>query len=284
MKRLQFKTIGICLLFLCLISPNISTLNAQDATVVKEAPIVVFSYMKSKNNDYAKMEKEIWKPYMDQEIKNGRMLYWAVYNVAFPGGKNTEYDFVTINVYENIEQLENSLDGLGKRMKKIHPNLDLEKLNKRTEKSRDLVWNEAFRLLASAEPKIGVASKIIVANRMQSKPDKYNEYIRMELKTFQPAHKISVKHGYRKNWHFLSRSMPYGSEYEYDFMTFDTYDSMTQMAQATPANIWQDAHPDKDIEAMWAELNPEKLRTLMRGEVWKNLMYANGLDKKMTEK
>lgn len=284
MKTLHCKAMIFCLFLLGLISPNLSTLHAQDKKAEKEDPIVVFSYMKSKNSDYAKMEKEIWKPYMNQEIKNGRMVFWAVYDVAFPGGKNTEYDFVTINVYENIEQLENSWVGFESRMKKIHPKLDLNKLEKRTEDSRDLVWNEAFRLLASADNNIVEASKIIVANRMQTKPDKYNEYIRMELKTFQPAHKISVKQGYRKNWHFLSRAMPYGSEYEYDFMTFDAYDSMTQMAKATPANVWQDAHPDKDIEAMWAELNPEKLRTLMRGEVWKNIMYANGLDKKMVEK
>lgn len=284
MKTLHFKAIGICLLLLVIIAPNISSLHAQDAIAEKEDPIVVFSYMKSKTGDYAKMEKEIWKPYMNQEIKNGRMLYWAVYSVNFPSGKNTEYDFVTINVYENIEQLENSWVGFEKRMKKIHPDLNLEKLDKRTEDSRDLVWNEAFRLLSSANSKIGEAAKVIVANRMQSKPDKYNEYIRMELKTYQPAHKISVKQGYRQNWHFLSRSMPYGTEYQYDFMTFDTYESMTQMAKATPANVWQDAHPDKDIEAMWAELNPEKLRTLMRGEVWLNVTYANGQDRKMTKK
>ena len=283
MKTLHFKALGICLL-LGLIAPNISPLQAQDATAEKEDPIVVFSYMKSKNGDYAHMEREVWKPYMNQEIKNGRMLYWAVYSVNFPSGKNTEYDFVTINVYANIKQLEYAWDGYEKQMKKIHPNLNLDKLDKRTEDSRELVWNEAFRLLASANSKIGDAAKVIVANRMQSKPDKYNEYMRMELKTFQPAHKISVKQGYRQNWHFLSRAMPYGTEYQYDFMTFDTYESMTQMAKATPANVWQDAHPDKDIEAMWAELNPEKLRTLMRGEVWVNITYANGQDKKMTEK
>ncbi len=284
MKTLHFRAIGICLLLLGLIVPNISPLYAQDESAEKEDPIVVFSYMKSKNNDYAKMEKEIWEPYMNKEIKNGRMLYWAVYDVVFPGGKNTEYDFVTINIFANIEQLENAWDGYEDRMKKIHPTLDLVKLGKRTEDSRDLVWSESFRLLTSADSNIGEAAQIIVANRMQSKPDKYNEYMRMELNVFQPAHKISVKQGYRKNWHFLSRAMPYGSEYGYDFMTFDTYKNMTQMAQATPANIWQDAHPDKDIEAMWAELNPEKLRTLKRGEVWKNLMYANGKDKKMAEK
>jgi len=284
MTKLHFKAIGICLFLLGLISPSLSTLHAQDEKIEKEDPIVVFSYMKSKNSDYAKTEKEIWKPYMDQEIKNKRMVFWALYSVAFPSGKNTEYDFVTINVYANIEQLENSWVGYEARMKNIHPSLDFTKLGKRTEDSRDLVWNEAFRLLTSADSKIGEAATVIVANRMQSKPNKYNEYIRMELKTFQPAHKISVKQGYRKNWHFLSRAMPYGSEYEYDFMTFDSYDSMAQMAKATPANVWQDAHPDKDIEAMWAELNPEKLRTLMRGEVWKNVIYANGTDKRMAKK
>jgi hypothetical protein len=284
MKTLHFKALGFCLFLLGLIFPNFSPLNAQDEKIEKEDPIVVFSYMKSKNGDYEKMEKEIWKPYMNQEIKNGRMLFWAVYDVAFPSGKNTEYDFVTINVYASIEQLENSWIGYEKRIKKVHPGLDLTKLEKRTEDSRDLVWNEAFRLLASADSKIGEAAKVIVANRMQSKPDKYNEYIRMELKTFAPAHKISVKQGYRKNWHFLSRAMPYGSEYDYDFMTFDSYDSMSQMGKATPANVWQDAHPDKDIEAIWAELNPEKLRILMRGEVWINIIYANDIDKKVAEK
>lgn len=284
MKILHFKAVGICLFLLGLISPNFSTLQVQGEKAEKENPIVVFSYMKSKNGDYAKMEKEIWEPFMNQEIKNGKKVFWAIYDVAYPSGKNTEYDFVAINVYANMEQLENSSIGFEERIKKVHPNLDLAKLIKRTEDSRDLVWSEAFRLLTSADSNIGEAAKVIVANRMQSKPDKYNEYMRMELKTFQPAHKISVKQGYRKNWHFLSRAMPYGSEYEYDFMTFDSYDSMTQMAKATPANVWQDAHPDKDIEAMWAELNPEKLRTLMRGEVWKNIIYANGTNKKMAEK
>ena len=119
MKILHFKALGICLL-LGLIAPNISPLQAQDATAEKEDPIVVFSYMKSKNGDYAHMEREIWKPYMNQEIKDGRMLYWAVYSVNFPSGKNTEYDFVTINVYANIGQLEKAWEGYEKRMKKIH--------------------------------------------------------------------------------------------------------------------------------------------------------------------
>lgn len=272
MKTLHFKKLLFSLFFIGLCSPYFSSLQAQFDTE-DDMPIVVFSYMKSKNADYMKMEKEIWQPYMKQAIKEGDLDWWGIYQVQFPSGKNTEYDFVAVNVFPNIGKMETTLKDMHKKMKIVHSEKDIEKLMKRTEASRDLVWQEAFTAIGKAIEGDGTPAMYSVVNRMQSLPGKYNDYIRMEVEVFQPAHTLSAKKGYRKNWHFLSRTMPYGDEYGYDFLTIDTYNSLKQMSEATPAHIWRDSHPDKDIEAMWEELNPNKLRKLKRGEVWKNVLY-----------
>ena len=272
MKKLQLKTILACLLFLGLIAPNFSTLQAQDT---QDAPnsIAVFNYMKSKNKDYQKVEKEIWQPYMKQAIKDGKMEWWAIYSVEFPFGTHTQYDYVAVQVFANMEQLENAWDDLPERMKKVHPKMTMAEIEKRTEEARDMVWGESFNRLAYAVLGDGTPAKFAVVNKMQSNPGKYNQYIEMELNIFKSAHQMAVKNKLRQNWHFLSRALPYGTFYGYDFMTIDSYKSLTQLTKETPANVWQEAHPDKDIEEMWKELNPEKMRAVVRGEVWKNIMY-----------
>ena len=277
MKTFNLKALFLCLLLIAFLSPKFSILHAQDSEEAKKAPeplVIVYSYMKTKNADYEKVEKEIWQPFFQKQIDNDKQIFWGIYAVEFPFGKEREYDYVAINVYANMEQMDNAFKGFEKKMKKVHPNMDMKKMNKRTENSRDLVWGEVFEGVGGAVPITGKVPNILMVNRMQSKPGKYDAYVDMEMNVFRPAHKVAVEKGYRANWHFMRRILPYGSDYGYNFITIDAYESMTQMGKNVPESVWETAHPGKKFSELMNGNSPMDLRDLTRGEVWSKVAHA----------
>lgn len=84
-----------------------------------------FDYKKTeygKGNQYVENEHKYYKPVWQETVNQGVMRTWAVSAVRFPGGTNKEYNFVTVQLFDKFEQLENpSVPGV---WAKVHPNLN----------------------------------------------------------------------------------------------------------------------------------------------------------------
>jgi hypothetical protein len=235
---------------------------------------VQFDYMKSKTNNYALIEHDIWKPIHEHRITNRDLMFWGLYEVTFPSGSEREYDYVTINLYSSIEALENGMGDLEDWVRLAHPGTELIEIEKNTLSARDLVWSETFEVLSQAFPPKPVPGKYVMANRMKVTPGRELAYEKMEKEIYLPAHKIAADNGLRTNWHLLKRFAPRGTEYGYNYMTLDVYEHLSQMVNALPEEVWHSAHPGRDLNRFFAEIDVNNMRELTRGEVWKIIYSA----------
>ena len=67
--------------------------------------IYVFDFMKVEpggEDRYVQAETRWWKPVHAERIKNGSMRSWSLYRVRYPDGAAREYDFLTVNVFDDF--------------------------------------------------------------------------------------------------------------------------------------------------------------------------------------
>ena len=99
-----------------------------------------------KDEDYLKLEHDIWKPMHQERIKRGFMRSWALYEVRYPIGSERECDYHTVNVYNSLADIDRPLADI---VAKVHPNRPIAELGRQTVNSRDLrrgeLWYEVDR-------------------------------------------------------------------------------------------------------------------------------------------
>ena len=75
---------------------------------MSDADYAVINYFKMPANvmrdDHLKVERKFWKPYHQQNIKEGKMKGWVLLNRELPMGSDYEYDIVTVDVYKDLHQ------------------------------------------------------------------------------------------------------------------------------------------------------------------------------------
>jgi len=114
---------------------------------------VMVNYMKvdpGREDAYVRIEREIWKPFHQQRVKDGKMRSWSLYEVRFPGGDNREYGYLTVEVYNNIQDAEGSYDdkdAMASLLKKTHPDKAVDQYIVQTINSRRLVRSEVLKLV-----------------------------------------------------------------------------------------------------------------------------------------
>jgi hypothetical protein len=78
------------------------------------------------------------------------MRSWSLYEVRFPGGDNREYGYLTVEVYNNIQDAEGSYDdkdAMASLLKKTHPDKAVDQYIVQTINSRRLVRSEVLKLV-----------------------------------------------------------------------------------------------------------------------------------------
>lgn len=117
-------------------------------------PLVVdVGFMKvepGKGPDYLRFERELWKPVHQERIRTGRLKSWSLYQVGYPHGTEREYGFVTVNVYNSINDLERSIE-IEDVFAKVHPNVRMSEISAQTQNARRLVRGEMWRRLEHIE-------------------------------------------------------------------------------------------------------------------------------------
>ena len=113
--------------------------------------IYVIDYMKAAPGaaqDYVDAELDWWKPVHVERIRRGTMRAWALYRVRYPDGVAREYDFVTVNVFDNFADSE--LDPVP-LLAEVHSDKDADEIQARTAAARQLVRGELWYRIDHAE-------------------------------------------------------------------------------------------------------------------------------------
>ena len=101
-----------------------------------------------KNAEYLQLERDIWKPMHQERIKQGRLRSWTVYAVRYPVGTQRECDYRVVNTYNSLVDIDRPLADI---VAKVHPNIPMAELGRRTLSARDLVRGELWYQIDQAQ-------------------------------------------------------------------------------------------------------------------------------------
>jgi hypothetical protein len=94
-----------------------------------------------KDEEYLKLEHDVWRPVHQERIRSGRMRSWTLYEVRYPAGSQRECDYRTVNTYGSIADIDRPINDV---FAKVLPNTPLAELGRRTVSARDLRQGELW--------------------------------------------------------------------------------------------------------------------------------------------
>lgn len=109
--------------------------------------IVLVSSMKvqpNKIDKYLELEQKVWRPLHQARIKAGNGRSWSLYGVRFPSGTSTSRDFLTINVFDSMQEFDKYGESLVKVLPQVYPNKSAEQLISEALATRDIVLEELW--------------------------------------------------------------------------------------------------------------------------------------------
>ena len=110
----------------------------------KKGKIAVFNYIANGvgkgRGDHVKMEKEVWMPFHNQRVKDGKMTAWWLMSLQAPFGSSMPYNSVAVDLFPDMKSYLNNWSD--DDFKKAHPTKDFNDLMKQTRENSNLVKGE----------------------------------------------------------------------------------------------------------------------------------------------
>ena len=205
--------------------------------------VAVVEFMKVPENGdgaYTKMESDIWKPMHQKLVNDGKLLWWGLYAIPFPGGTGSEYQYATVRIFKDLAQSGSEWDFM-KVFKAVHPKMDINVATKRTIDSRDLVkavrmsqWGQFFN-----EGSTG--NKVLTVVYINVKDGKADDYVNVEKSMWEPMHRMEMAKGKREGWQGWALDMPWGAKNHYNRVSVDFYKDWAQYSKVLPGSDYMNA-------------------------------------------
>ena len=225
----------------------------------------------SSETDYVELEK-LHRRLHQRRVDGGVMEAWFMNRVKSRGSSQ----FVTARLYDSLSQYEEPL-----------PHGEWREAF--TDEERQIVWNtgKVRRMLSSdllrirstalakrkpteTQTQLNEDSQpFVFVDYFRSAPGKRRDYIRMETDLFQKIHQARIDAGDMVGWYFLSREFPSGDEADWDFMTINVYPSREAARKPHGDGFLKSVLTDEERDGF---PDVDSLRSLVRGEVWENLL------------
>ena len=257
-------------LLLCFL---MSTLFTPTAYGQDQPPtFLIIDNMKVKpgmTSQYLDAETKVWKKIHQERKKAGNITDWALYEVRYPSGTSTAYDYVTVTTVSGWDGIEKFYQGWNDVFAKLSK--EEQAIANKTEQMRDLTMHQVIRQVDVAFKQDPATNppKYLVVNYMSVPDGHWQDYYEMETKLAKPMHMEAMKgEGGRSGWGLYSPVFPYGEEQPYDAYTVDFYNTWKDMntGGGNFQETMEKVHPGMSQVYFTRKIN--ETRDLMKGELW----------------
>lgn len=182
--------------------------------------------VEGKGPDYAKLE-EAWQAVHEDRVRKGQIESWSLYLVRLPPlSTSREYDAVTMMVFPSFAKIREAYDEQQvAKIGKFPPANDIRKL------VRSEIWS-VYRSVGDL-----LASKYATVLFHKARPGQLSDYLRAQTEHYVPINEELVKSGVRKSWHSLGVWYPSGTGNNYDWVTWDGFETFDAPAGNTAVGI-----------------------------------------------
>jgi hypothetical protein len=224
-NRLVQLFIIVSFLFSILLSSQ--SLSAQKGTYY------VVQYIKvppTIENEYLKLETEVWKKMHQARIAKGVLDGWHLYRVISPNGSSTEYNYITILIYNSTLKLAQHFEEYGVDYTKVLNSEEIA-LALKTPELRNVVYEEVWQNTDLLKPDNTDHNFRFQKFNAMKTHDNDDEYVSIEQKYWKPVHQERIKMGSMHNWGLYHMIIPGGTTRDYTWATVDYYDRFIDIMQ-----------------------------------------------------
>lgn len=118
--------------------------DAPNAPPSKYMEVDLMHPAAGKTADYIKMEKETFLPLHKERVNMGILKGWGLYEKIMPVDTRMEYEYVTVNFYDDLNKLS---DGYAESVKKVFPQKDINTMFSETMATRTMVQSSIWKLM-----------------------------------------------------------------------------------------------------------------------------------------
>lgn len=252
----------------------------------EDAPPPVFAqidYMKvppGQVGEYLSIEREIWKPLHQERASDGAILGWYLYGVRYPMGTSHDYQYVTVTLYDNLDDVENPQ--FGTYMERAHPNMDVSVAFERTTDARDLVRSELWFQHDEVAPETPPSepAPFIEVDYMKVPPGSGSDYVSLEQDIFKPVHQARVDAETIVSWSLWQMMLPGGTSQRHNYGTVNAFQSISDIPGSYPEGVWEEVHPDRSLDEIFQQMTDT--RDLVQMELWELVDYVPGSEGQTT--
>ncbi len=265
MKFLIKSSTLILMVFLstCLFGQNTIVKNPEGTRYY------AMDYMKVKpgmHSDYLALEKA-WKKIHQHNIKEGKLVNWAIESVLYPNGANADYNYVTRMTFDSKKQLSAYVEKfpMPENVSSILTPEEMKLFN-RTSEIRTFVKSEVWSAIDRVLTENMEEGKIVAFNYFDFPEGKRRaDHTKIETDIWKPIHTARIKEGKMKGWVLLGMVFPFGASMPYHDATVDIYKSMEDYMKDSPMPYFEKIHPGKDVNKLLKETSDAS--TMVKGEV-----------------
>jgi hypothetical protein len=234
---------------------------------------VTVDYMKvapGQDDAYLQLEQKLWKPIHEARVKAGDAVGWYMYQVLSPSGSEAHHNYVTVAVYNSFEAMESPFPAA--LFAKVHPGLNMADFGKKTLGARDLVRSETWQSLARMpETPLAKPAPFMSVEYMRVPAGGGAAYTEVE-QMWKKVHDLRIKDGTLASWSLLSRVLPAGSDYPYNYVTANGYARFKDLNGFDLEGLFKKAGLGMSLNEFGDRT--QKARDLVRGEVWVLVDYV----------
>jgi hypothetical protein len=202
-------------------------------------------------------------PIQQARKQNEKISDWYVYRVAYPGSRNSYYNFVVITISDQISGFEDMDLQLNDQVASRERLRLLSEYRVHFTPNHSELWRIRNSIMQNEEAK---PSRYIVMNYMNVGQGYEFEYQMMEDEVARPLHEMRMKRDMMRGWELNELIIPGGTEYGYNFSTLDHFEKLEHIEFGFTEELIRQTHPDTNINEFFDSIN--RARNLVRNEVW----------------
>ncbi|THH40712.1 tetratricopeptide repeat protein [Neolewinella litorea] len=261
------RTTLLLLAILLGLTPLVAQSDAPPGTVYYQV-----TKLKDPTGNLMQVENTLMLPYFQARVNDGSQIWHALYRIVSPDANEAGYDYISVDVYDNLSELHLPESGENQVIEQTFPHTTPDQFWGLVEEDSDVISETTYTIAGALMPAPSTrgepSAPLLAVNYMLVPPGKESDYLAMETEVFKPIMEQHVKQGSMENWSLFERAIPVGTDFGANFATVDAFSDWDQVEAYQQK--WQSTatatHPNKDLGAIMNQMTDLRERTRM--EVW----------------
>lgn len=237
--RDRIRIIAVCVAVLV---AHVNTSHGQET----QALYAVVDYIYTDDVPaYVALERK-WKTLHQEMVAKGVLMYWGLFQVAYPRGSAHSYNYAAVRIYRDFSQVEDVVQETHYReqFEEINPEGWADFIST-TLVSREIVKSEIFELVSTTGNDYQAMGRYVEVDYMDTPEGEEAAYIAAENKYWKPMQAQRIAKGLMTGWDLWGLKYPSGTSEAYDYVTVNFFDSYSKLSEPDyPAGVITGAHPD----------------------------------------